>query len=448
VWGAATSAYQVEGAAGADGRGPSIWDVFCRRPGAVRGGDTGDVACDHFHRFGEDVALMRELGLDAYRFSVAWPRVLPEGRGRVEQRGLDFYDRLVDELLAAGIEPFVTLYHWDLPQALEDAGGWPSRSTAGAFAEFADVVARRLGDRVTAWITHNEPWVASQLGYAQGIHAPGRRYPEAAVAAAHHLLLSHGWAVDVLRRAAPRAQVGITIDQWPAHPATASDADVEAARRFDLARHRWYLDPVLRGAYPEELLAEAPYATVPLRPGDLATIAAPIDFLGVNAYSRALVAAGPEGPVQIRPPRGQTTALGWEVYPDALYEALLRTLEYAVPAVYVTENGAAFGDVRGHDGAVRGPERIEYLARHVEAVDRAIAAGCPVRGYFVWSLLDNFEWAAGYAARFGLVYVDYATLGRVPKASFAWYRDLISRHAPGSRTTASTPPVGASSSSA
>jgi beta-glucosidase len=414
VWGAATAAFQIEGALDEDGRGASIWDRF-----PVRAGDTGAVACDFYHRWREDVDLMRELGLDAFRFSVAWPRVLPEGRGRVNERGLDFYDRLVDALLEAGIQPWATLYHWDLPQALEDAGGWPERATAEAFAAYAEVVARRLGDRVSGWITHNEPFIVAWLGYGNGEHAPGRADPAAAVAAGHHVLLSHALALDVLRREAPQAAHGITLDVWPCSPATGSEADADAAARHDAWRNRWFLDPLFGRGYPFE--------GAPVRDGDLAAIAAPLDFLGINTYSRALVAAGPGGePRLVRAPDGELTDTGWEVWPDALHDVLARVhADYAPPALYVTENGAAFADVRGHDGAVHDPERVEYLRRYTAAVARAAAAGIPVRGYFVWSLVDNFEWAHGYSKRFGLVYVDYPTLERVPKDSFAWYRSHI-----------------------
>jgi beta-glucosidase len=428
VWGAATSAYQIEGATSEDGRGESIWDRFCTVPGAVRNGETGAVACDFFHRFREDVALMRELGLDAFRFSVSWPRILPEGRGRIEPRGLDFYDRLVDELLAAGIRPCLNLYHWDLPQRLEDEGGWPVRSTAEAFVGLAEAVAARLGDRVRDWATHNEPWCAAWLGYGYGVHAPGRKSRADAVAAAHHLLLSHGWAVETLRRDAPGAKVGIILDAWPAYPATEDPADAAAARADDALRNRFFFDGALRGTYPEDALELLAPIEPPVRNGDMAALAPPLDWVGVNNYSRTLVRADPGGgePLEVRAPEGRLTEMGWEVYPAGLYELLTRVhREYAPPVIYVTENGAAFGDVRGHDGHVHDPERIEYLADYLDGVAQAAAEGVPVKGYFVWSLLDNFEWSLGYGRRFGLVYVDYPTLDRVPKDSFFWYRALI-----------------------
>jgi beta-glucosidase len=344
----------------------------------------------------------------------------------VNEAGLDFYDRLVDELLAAGIEPFVTLYHWDLPQALEDHGGWPARETVDAFAEYVDVVISRLGDRVTRWITQNEPWVVSWLGYGRGEHAPGRRSDRDALAAAHHVLLSHGRAVEVIRRERPNARVGITIDVIPMHPLTASEADLAATVEEDGFRNRWILDPVLRGSYPEDMVRRFERILPPVADGDLEKIAAPLDFLGVNYYRRHVVAAGPNGsgPVVVDVP-GVHTAVGWEVYPDGLYELLLRLRdEYAAPPLFVTENGAAFGDIR-RNGTVDDPERTAYLESHLDAVGRAIRDGVRVDGYFVWSLLDNFEWARGYAPRFGLVYVDYGTLERVPKQSYHWYRDFI-----------------------
>jgi beta-glucosidase len=430
VWGAAASAYQIEGAAREDGRGESIWDRFCAAPGKVRAGDTGDVACDFYHRYREDTELARGLGLGALRFSIAWPRILPEGRGRVNEAGLDFYDRVVDTLLAAGIRPFVTLYHWDLPQPLEDAGGWPARATAEAYVAYVEAVAARLGDRVTWWLTQNEPFCIAWLGYDWGLHAPGRRSLGDAVAAAHHVLLGHGWALDVLRRDSPRSEVGIALDLWPAHPASDDPADGDAARLYDASRNRWFLDPLFRGEYPVEALERFAPAVPPVRDGDLEAISAPIDFLGLNYYSRALVAAGPDGePLHVRSPKGQLTAMGWEVYPDGIRELLVRLhREYVPRALYVTENGAAYDDVRGHDGRVQDVERIAYLADHVAAVGRSIVDGAPVRGYLVWSLLDNFEWSLGYSKRFGLVYVDYPTLTRVPKASYDWYRRLIVRH--------------------
>jgi beta-glucosidase len=430
LWGAATAAYQIEGAAAEDGRGESIWDRFCSTPGNVPNGESGMVACDFYHRYRDDIGLMRELGLDAFRFSIAWPRILPDGRGRVNAAGLDFYDRLVDALLEAGIRPFATLYHWDLPQALEDAGGWPVRATAEAFVEYVDTVTARLGDRVTDWTTHNEPFCASWLGYGSGRHAPGRTSVADAIAAAHHFLLSHGWAVEVIRRHSPDAEVGIVFDLWPVHPATDDPADVEAARVMDGLTSRRFLDPVLRGEYPADTLAQLAPVTPPVADGDMAVIAEPVDFIGVNNYSRSVVRADPATgePVVVRPPTGQLTDMGWEVYPDSLYEVIMRLhRDYGVPKIYVTENGAAFPDVVTHDGRVHDLERQEYLADYTAATARALTDGAPVAGYFAWSLLDNFEWGYGYGRRFGLVYVDYPTLQRIPKDSFHWYRDFIAR---------------------
>jgi len=426
VWGAATASFQIEGATHEDGRGESVWDRFCATPGKVRGGDTGEIACDFYHRYPDDIGLMKELGLDAFRFSIAWPRVLPEGRGAVNEAGLDFYDRLVDDLLANGIEPFATLFHWDSPQALEDKGGWRERSTAEAYAEYAEVVVSRLGDRVRHWITHNEPWVYAWIGHAWGLHAPGRKSEADAVAVAHHLLLSHGWAVQAIRRAAPDARVGITLNLSHIYPATDSPEDEAAAYQRDGQDNRWFLDPIFRGSYPADLLERNELVAPHVRDGDLEIASAPIDFLGVNNYSRFIVAAGASGPETVANPDAQHTDMGWEVYPDGLHDVLVRVArDYEPAAIYITENGAAFPDVRVHDGAVHDIERTAYLESYIAAVGRAIAAGAPVKGYFVWSLLDNFEWGFGYSKRFGIVYIDFPTLERVPKDSFYWYRDLI-----------------------
>jgi beta-glucosidase len=435
VWGAATASYQIEGATHADARGESVWDRFCATPGKVRGGDTGDVACDFYNRYGDDVKLMRELGLDAFRFSIAWPRVLPGGRGPVNAAGLDFYDRLVDAVLEAGIEPFVTLFHWDTPQALEDEGGWTSRATAEAFVEYAEAVAGRLGDRVRYWTTHNEPWVHAWVGHAMGFHAPGRTSEVDAIAAAHHLLLSHGWATAAIRSTVPDAKVGIVLDLGHVYPASDSPEDEAAAWEFDGYGNRWFLDPVFRGSYPADLLERNELVAQFVQDGDMETIAASVDYLGVNNYRRFVIGAGSDGPRQLRNSDARYTEMDWEVYPDGLHALLMRVAnDYAPPAIYVTENGAAFGDVRVHDGRVHDPERTEYLETYIDAVGRAIADGAPVRGYFVWSFLDNFEWGFGYSKRFGLVYVDYPTLERVPKDSFYWYRDFIA-----SRRTAPRP---------
>ena len=440
TWGAATASYQVEGAVGEGGRGPSIWDTFSHTPGRVRGGDTGDVACDHYHRYREDVALMRGLNLGAYRFSVAWPRVQPDGTGPVNRAGLAFYDRLVDELLAAGIQPWVTLYHWDLPQALEDAGGWPLRDTAHRFAAYVEAVTGALGDRVRHWITLNEPWVSAMLGHVAGVHAPGRAEARLALPVTHHLLLAHGLAVPVVRQHSPGARVGITLNLSDVTPASDAQADVEAARRVDGTQNRLFLDPVLRGAYPadvlDDLAAVGPLDAV--RDGDLGVVAAPTDFLGVNYYygfevaaaGRAGKAAGPEYPTApdaVLVDRGKPrTAMGWEVEPAGL-TALLRRLhtEYPGTDVVITENGSAWDDQVAPDGAVHDVQRVDYLRGHLLACRDALAAGVPLRGYFAWSLLDNFEWAEGYSKRFGLVRVDYETQRRTVKDSGRIYAEVV-----------------------
>ncbi len=445
VFGAATAAFQIEGASHTDGRTDSIWDTFCRVPGAVINGDDGSVACDHYHRFPEDVALMKGLGLDAYRFSVSWPRVRPSD-GPVNPKGIAFYDSLVDELLGAGLDPWLTLYHWDLPQELEDAGGWANRDTAYRFAEYALTVHAALGDRVTRWTTLNEPWCAAFLGYAAGAHAPGRQEPGAAVAAAHHLLLGHGLAAEALRAADPSLSLGITLNLSVIDPVRPEDAD--AARRIDGQINRIFLDPLLRGSYPDDVLADLAQVWPDglVRDGDLATISAPIDFLGVNYYHGEAVSALPAAPreaMEAPTERPTTTpfvaadgvffhsrelprtAMDWEVQPDGLTRLLTRLdAEYGIP-LYVTENGAAYDDEVAADGAVHDSDRVEFLERHLAAVGDAIAAGADVRGYFYWSLLDNFEWAWGYAKRFGIVRVDYDTLERTPKDSALRYAQLI-----------------------
>jgi beta-glucosidase len=407
-----------------------VWDRFCATPGKVRNGDSGAVACDFYHRYREDIALMRELGLDAFRFSIAWPRVLPEGRGRVNQAGLDFYDKLVDELLGNGIAPYVTLFHWDTPQVLEDAGGWPVRETVDAFAEYVEAVSARLGDRVANWITHNEPWVVSWVGHGWGHHAPGRESDADALATAHHLLLSHGRAVEILRRNSPGSQIGITLNLDNPYAYSESPEDIAATRWVDGLHNRWFLDPLFRGSYPEDMVEAWAEIMPEVRDGDLEVISAPIDFLGVNNYTSPLVAADENGGHSqiVRRADVDRTDMGWEVVPEGLEDLLLRLhRDYKLPAIYVTENGAAYPDVRGHDGAVDDPERQAYLEGYLAGASRAVAQGVPLRGYFAWSLLDNFEWAWGYWKRFGLIYIDYATLERVPKGSFYWYRDFIAK---------------------
>ena len=427
VWGAATASYQVEGAVDEDGKGPSIWDTFVAVPGAIAGGDTGEVACDQYHRYPEDVALMADLGLGAYRFSVSWPRIQPEGSGAANQKGLDHYSRVVDELLGRGLTPYVTLCHWDLPQALQGLGGWPARDTASRFAEYAAIVQQSLGDRVRHWITLNEPKVSSHAGYGSGIHAPGIDDLEQRKRATHHLLLAHGLGLQVLRAGAgPQgAQVGITLDLSPVHPLTDSPADRAAAARVDGDAHGLFLEPVLHGRYPEAAVQVlgGPAAFDFVREGDLALASAPIDFLGINYYRRMLVRDAPGRGVlaaeTVLPDGVPVTAVGWPVEPDGLRELLvgLKTEHPDLPPVYITENGAAYDDVVAEDGTVDDPLRVEYLRDHLGALHDAIAAGVRVDGYFVWTLLDNFEWAEGYAKRFGVVYVDYADQRRIPKTS-------------------------------
>ncbi len=440
VWGAATASFQIEGATTVDGRTDSIWDEFCRRPGAIANGDTGEPGADHYRRYADDVDLMASLRLGAYRFSVAWPRVRPDG-GAENTAGLDFYDRLVDRLLAAGIAPWATLYHWDLPQALEAAGGWTSRDTAYRFAEYTESVLARLGDRVAGWVTLNEPWCSAFAGYASGRHAPGVASPAAAVAAVHHLLLGHGLAMERIRALAPSVPAGITLNLFPVTAASQSAEDTDAARRVDGLQNRVFLDPVLRGAYPADVLDDlAPYGLPALvGEGDLAVISAPVDLLGVNYYRALLVAApllapaepsewvGVEG-VRFLPGGHPRTETGWEVQPDGLTDLLLRLhREYPRLPLYITENGAAYPDEVGADGLVRDRDRQAFLAGHLRAAHEAIRQGVDLRGYFCWSLLDNLEWAEGYAKRFGLVYVDFATQRRTVKESARWYAGVIAR---------------------
>jgi beta-glucosidase len=428
AWGTATAAYQIEGAANEDGKGPSIWDVFAHTPGTIAEGATGDVACDHYHRWRDDLDLMARLSHNAYRFSIAWPRVLPEGRGRLNPAGLDFYDQLVDGLIERGIAPFVTLYHWDLPQALQqERGGWESRDTAGYFADYAALVARRLGDRVRHWMTLNEPHVVVYEGFVYGRMAPGKKDQGLAGTVTHHLLLAHGLAAQALRAEAPGAQVGIVPNMTYIEPATDREDDVQAARVLDGLWHRWYLDPIFRGAYPEDIAPMMPMPAGVVRPSDLETIAQPLDFVGVNYYSIARVKAGLEGASEPRTqkPQGALTTMGWEVYPDGLRATLVRLREdYGPRAMYVTENGTAYPDTLDERGEVRDPDRVAYLREHFRAAREALQAGVPLRGYFVWSLLDNFEWAHGYTQRFGIVYTDYATQRRIPKASAAFFSQV------------------------
>ncbi|MFJ2676026.1 GH1 family beta-glucosidase [Streptomyces sp. NPDC087525] len=448
LWGTATAAYQIEGAVAEDGRTPSIWDVYSHTPGRVRNGDTGDIATDHYHRWREDIEIMSGLGVGAYRFSVSWPRVRPTGAGPASAKGLDFYRRLADGLLEKGIQPVVTLYHWDLPQELEDAGGWPERDTAHRFAEYAGIVADALGDRVTTWTTLNEPWCSAFLGYGSGVHAPGRTDPADSLRAAHHLNLGHGLAVQALRARLPAtAQVSVTLNLHHVRPLTESAADADAVRRIDGTANRIFTGPMLSGAYPADVMEDTAGITdwSFVRDGDTALIHQPLDFLGVNYYSPTLVShhSGPavhgsdghgasdHSPwpgadhVAFHQTPGGRTAMGWTIDPDGLYELLMRVRrDHPDLPVMITENGAAFDDYARPEGDVRDPERIAYLRGHLAAVHRAIGSGADIRGYFLWSLLDNFEWGYGYSRRFGMVYVDYATQRRVLKSSARWYAEL------------------------
>lgn len=436
LWGAATASYQIEGAVHEDGRGESVWDRFSHTPGKVANGDTGDVAADHYHRYREDVALMRELGLKGYRFSIAWPRILPQGDGPVNEAGLDFYDRLVDELLAANITPFATLYHWDLPQTLQDRqGGWISRDIVGQFTHYADVVTRRLGDRVRYWSTLNEPRIFTWLGYIEGIHAPGLTDWPTGVQAAHHVMLAHGSAFRVMRQnLGADGQIGIAYALSPIET-TSDDPEVLARQReLDARTNRWFLDPVLLGEYPPELLESPHWANLRIQPGDMELIHTSLDFAGINYYSRTLLGPQDDSRGDLndteRLPEAEYTAMGWEVYPQGLYTTLMRIHErYGLPALYVTENGAAFDDVPAPDGSVHDPRRVAYLREHFRAAQRAITDGVPLKGYFVWSLMDNFEWALGYEKRFGILYVDYATGARTFKDSARFYQSVIRANA-------------------
>jgi beta-glucosidase len=445
LWGAATASYQIEGGVSEDGRGPSIWDTFAHTPGKVYRGDTGDIACDHYHRLEEDLDLMAELGLKAYRFSVAWPRIQPDGSGVANQKGLDFYRRIVDGLRDRSIEPMLTLYHWDLPQALEDRGGWTSRETSERFAEYAGIVSEALGDSVGSWITLNEPWVSAWMGYGIGVHAPGISDTSNALAATHHLLLGHGLAMEKMRSLGHGDnQLGITLNLADVRPASEDPADAEAARRVDGNANRLYLDPLFRGSYPEDMLehyrAESDFDFV--RDGDLEIISQPLDFLGVNYYMRHTVVDGARGAnlrtamrfadlnvATVLPEGVETTAMGWPVEPDGFKELLIRLhREYTQAPIYITENGCAVHDYVDPEGGVEDEERIAFLDGYFRAAREAVEQGVNLKGYMVWSFLDNFEWAEGYSKRFGLIYVDYGTQRRVPKASARWYSEVIRRN--------------------
>jgi beta-glucosidase len=430
IWGAITSSYQIEGAWDEDGKGPSIWDTFVHQPGKIERGETANVAVDHYHRWREDLALMAELRLKAYCFSISWPRILPEGVGRVNSAGLDFYDRLVDGLLEKGIDPYVMLYHWDLPQALQDGGGWGRRQTAYDFADYARIVAQRLGDRVSCWVTHNEPMVSSLAGHVTGEHAPGIQDPSIAMRAVHHILLSHGLAMDVLRAELPLAsKLGIILNLTPCYPATNREEDRQASHRQDGIYNRLFLDPLLRGEYPPDVLAMLGALFPEILPDDLSIICRPLDFLGVNYYSRAVVRFDPDFPIiqaaQVLPQESEYSQM-WEIYPPGMYDILMRIHKEYHPAVmFVTENGVCVPDGVDFDGRVRDERRIRYLRDHLAQVHRALEAGAPLQGYFHWTLMDNFEWAYGYRMRFGLVYVDFDSQKRTLKDSGRWYARVI-----------------------
>jgi beta-glucosidase len=428
LFGTATAAYQIEGGHDADGKGPSIWDTFCQRPGAISTGETGEIACDHYHRWREDVALMREIGLGAYRLSISWPRVLPSGTGTPNEKGLAFYDRVVDELLANGIRPFVTLYHWDLPQALQEKGGWAEREIVDQFAAYADLVARRLGDRVRDWMTLNEPEVVAYAGHYVGVHAPGVRDFRTAVLVSHHLLLAHRAGAAAIRAARPAARVGIALNMSPCEPATDSPEDAAAAMRADGYLNRWFLDPLYGRGYPKDMVKlYEPYFD---RARELDGYHGRLDFLGVNYYTRRLTKAG-DGPLQLdRVERegAERTAIGWEVHPASFRKILVRVhRDYAPREMFVTENGAAYDDIVDND-IVDDPTRVSFLSRHFLAAAEAIGDGVPLRGYFIWTLMDNFEWAHGTSKRFGIVHTDYRTQRRRIKSSGHWYRVLIAAH--------------------
>jgi len=443
LWGAATSAFQIEGAWNEDGKGESIWDRFTHTPGNIQDGSTCDVACDHYHRWREDISLMKELGLKAYRFSTSWPRILPAGRGKVNQAGLDFYSRLVDGLLEAGIEPFITLYHFDLPQSLQDKGGWAERSTAEAFVDYADVVSRKLGDRVKHWITHNEPWTTAMMGHQMGGHAPGLKDYPTALKVSHHLLLSHGWAMPVLRRNSPGAEVGINLILFPLVPGLSNTAAPPVFRRLDGSFNRWFLDPLYGRRYPADIVAEHIEAGhLPadglnfVKPGDFEAIAARTDFLGIDYYTPVILRSKVPPESEDEPlillyhgPEYEYTDMGTMVYPDGLRHLLSRLyFEYQIPKIYIIENGASYSDGPDRDGRVRDRRRLSYLRDHFVAAHRAIECGVPLAGYFVWSLMDNFELSFGYTQRFGIIWVDYGNQKRILKDSALWYKQVIAEN--------------------
>ncbi len=429
VWGCATASYQIEGAWDEDGKSESIWDRFCRTPGKVRNDDTGDVACDHYHRYKDDVALMRELRLKSYRFSISWPRTYPDGLSDANDKGIDFYSKLIDELLAAGITPFPTLYHWDLPQALQEKGGWANRDTAKRFEEYAYNIVEKLGDRVKKWMIFNEPWVFTILGYMHGHHAPGIREPSMAMRATHIVNLAQGMAARAMRETGKVEELGTAFSMSGAYPASNSQADKDAAERQFGFANLWFLEPMQNGRYPDAYVGGTDLERMGVEPGDMEIVKAPADFIGINLYTGSDVAHDSQDPnLGVRPVQGENverTDFGWEVRPEALYDVIMRIWnDYGLP-IYVTENGASYGDSPNEDGEVPDERRVSFLQRYIAQVARAIDEGADVRGYYLWSLMDNFEWAFGYDHRFGITYVDFETQKRTIKQSGYWYRDVI-----------------------
>ncbi len=430
LWGAATASYQIEGAALQDGRSECIWTRFSHTPGKVENGDTGDIACDHYHRYKDDVTLMKSLGLQAYRFSVSWARVIPNGVGTVNQIGLDFYDHLVDELLTAGIKPWATLFHWDLPQILQDQGGFANPESTEWFADYTDIVTKRLGDRVKGWITFNEPWCTAFLGNMMGVHAPGIQDPPTAYRVAHNLLLAHGASMSVIRENAPKAQAGITLNLTVHTPATNRQEDIQMARQRDYFINGWFLDPIFKGSYPVEAVEFVKPALEGIDLDSVKAAMVPNDFLGINYYSRWIVRHDAAPDETLFPSNSEMTEMGWEVYPPAMTELLLKVhKEYQPAAIYITENGAAYNDPAPTDGVVEDPKRVSFLRGYLKAAEEAINQGVPLKGYFVWSLLDNFEWSFGYSKRFGIISVDYATQQRTLKRSAHYFREVIRENA-------------------
>jgi beta-glucosidase len=436
-WGTATASYQIEGAWQEDDKGESIWDRFTHSPGHIRNGDTGDVACDHYHRYLEDVALMRRMNLSSYRFSIAWPRVQPQGRGKPNRKGVGFYDRLTDALLEAGIRPFPTLYHWDLPQALQDEGGWQNRDTASRFAEYAEIMMQALGDRISDWMIFNEPAIFTIMGHLAGIHAPGLKDRNAFVRSSHIVTLAQGDAFRALRSAKPDAKLGTAFSMSFCEPASESKADHDAAERFHRFINAWYLEPALYGRYPEAHLDGVPAEAMGIQDGDMERTRAALDFIGINLYTRTIVAHAPDDPhIGARPvggaggDDGPRTDFGWEVWPEALYQMVMRvTRDYDRPTIEITENGCAYNDGPDSRGRIRDTRRIDFYQGYLGALARAMEEGADVRGYHAWTLMDNFEWSEGFAQRFGLVYVDFPSGKRIPKESAHWYAEVASQGA-------------------